>query len=148
MNNCLRKSDLLSASAQEKIDKLPYFMRYIINALLDCIENIINGKCDEETIVSAMSTVQNNTNSRFSECDLLTYDKAGNLLGFGTTNRVGVKKLLDKNGIKQVTFGNTKVGFRRDEVMALKERLDNEKKAKNEARIRNRVKKTLKKSNI
>lgn len=148
MNNCLRKSDLLSASAQEKIDKLPYFMRYIINALLDCIENIINGKCDEETIVSAMSTVQNNTNSRFSECDLLTYDKAGNLLGFGTTNRVGLKKLLDKNGIKQVTFGNTKVGFRRDEVMALKERLDNEKKAKNEARIRNRVKKTLKKSNI
>lgn len=51
MNNCLRKSDLLSASAQEKIDKLPYFMRYIINALLDCIDNIINGKCDEETIV-------------------------------------------------------------------------------------------------
>lgn len=95
-----------------------------------------------------MSTVQNNTNSRFSECDLLTYDKAGNLLGFGTTNRVGLKKLLDKNGIKQVTFGNTKVGFRRDEVMALKERLDNEKKAKNEARIRNRVKKTLKKTNI
>lgn len=144
----MKKSDLLNVSAQEKIDKLPYFMRYIINALLDCIDNIINGKCDEETIVSAMSTVQNNTNSRFSECDLLTYDKAGNLLGFGTTNRVGLKKLLDKNGIKQVTFGNTKIGVRRDEVLALKERLDNEKKAKNEARIRNRVKKTLKKSNI
>lgn len=144
----MKKSGLLNASAQEKIDKLPYFMRYIINTLLDCIDNIINGKCDEETIISAMSTVQNNTNSRFSECDLLTYDKAGNLLGFGTTNRVGLKKLLDKNGIKQVTFGNTKVGFRRDEVMALKERLDNENKAKKEARIRNRVKKTLKKSNI
>ena len=83
-----------------------------------------------------MSTVQNNTNSRFNECDLLTYDKAGELLGFGTTNRVGLKKLLDKNGIKQVAFGNTKVGFRRDEVMALKERLDNENKYKNEARIR------------
>ena len=136
MNNCLKKLDLLSASAQEKIDKLPYFMRYIINTLLDCIDNIINGKCDEETIVSAMSTVQNNTNSRFNECDLLTYDKAGELLGFGTTNRVGLKKLLDNNGIKQVTFGNTKIGFRRDEVMALRERIDNENKYKNEARIR------------
>lgn len=144
----MKKSDLLSASAQEKIDNLPYFMQYIINTLLDCIDNIINGKCDEETIVSAMSTMQNNTNSRFSECDLLTYDKAGELLGLGTTNRVGLKRLLDKNGIKQVKFGNTKVGFRRDEVMALKERLDNENKAKNEARIINRVKKTLKKSNI
>lgn len=127
----MKKSDLLNVSAQEKIDKLPYFMRYIINALLDCIDNIINGKCDEETIVSAMSTVQNNTNSRFSECDLLTYDKAGKILGFGTTNRVGLKRLLDKNGIKQVTFGNTKVGFRRDEVMALRDKLCNKQKVKN-----------------
>ena len=141
MNNCLRKSDLLSASAQEKIDNLPYFMRYVINTLLDCIDNIINGKCDEETIVSAMSTVQNNTNSRFNECDLLNYDEAGNMLGFGTTNRVGLKKLLDKNGIKQVSFGNTKVGFRRDEVMVLKDRLDSERKIENEKRIKRAWKK-------
>lgn len=132
----MKKSELLSASAQEKIDNLPYFMRYVINTLLDCIDNIINGKCDEDTIISAMNTVQNNTNSRFNEYDLLTYDKAGEMLGFGTTNRVGLKKLLDENGIKQVRFGNTKIGFRRDEVMALKERLDTENKVKNEARIR------------
>lgn len=141
MNNCLRKSDLLSASAQEKIDNLPYFMRYVINTLLDCIDNIINGKCDEETIVSAMSTVQNNTGNRFNECDLLNYDEAGDMLGFGTTNRVGLKKLLDKNGIKQVSFGNTKVGFRRDEVMVLKDRLDSERKIENEKRIKRAWKK-------
>ena len=132
----MEKSDLLSASAQEKIDNLPYFMRYIINTLLDCIDNIINGKCDEETIVSAMSTVQNNASGRFRKEDLLTYDEAGELLGFGTANRVGLKRLLDNSGIKQVKFGNTKIGFRRDEVMALRERLDNENKYKNEARIR------------
>lgn len=137
----MKKSDLLSASAQEKIDNLPYFMRYIINTLLDCIDNIINGKCDEETIVSAMSTVQNNTDNRFNECDLLNYDEAGNMLGFGTTNRVGLKKLLDKNGIKQVSFGNTKVGFRRDEVMVLKDRLDSERKIENEKRIKRAWKK-------
>ena len=137
----MEKSDLLSASAQEKIDNLPYFMRYVINTLLDCIDNIINGKCDEETIVSAMSTVQNNTGNRFNECDLLNYDEAGDMLGFGTTNRVGLKKLLDKNGIKQVSFGNTKVGFRRDEVMVLKDRLDSERKIENEKRIKRAWKK-------
>lgn len=141
----MKNFDLLNATAKGRIDKLPPFMRYVIGTLLDCIDNIINGKCDEGTIVSAMSTVQNNVNGRFSKEDLLTYDEAGNVLGFGTTNRVGLKKLLDKNGIKQVMIGNTKVGFSRSEILVLKERLNEERRIENEKRIKRSWKQTRRK---
>ena len=122
----MKSYDLLSATAQEKIDKLPFFMRYVIYKLVDCIDDIINGKCDEQLIVNTMSTLENNANSRYGKDDLMNYDKAGEALGFGTTNRTGLKKLLDKNGIHEVVINNMKVGFRRDEVMALKDKLDKE----------------------
>lgn len=114
----MRNLNLLSATAREKIDKLPFFMRYVIYKLVDCIDDIINGKCDEQILVNTMSTLENNANGRYSKDDLLNYDKAGEILGFGTTNRIGLKNLLDKN--------NMKVGFRRDEIMALKDKLDKE----------------------
>lgn len=120
MKNC----SLLSATAQEKIDKLPFFMRYVIYKLVDCIDDIINGKCDEQLLVNTMSTIENNSNGRYSKDDLLNYDKAGEALGFGTTNRTGLKKPLDKNGIHEVVINNMKVGFRRDEIIALKDKLD------------------------
>ena len=119
----MRNLNLLSATAQEKIDKLPFFMRYVIYKLVDCIDDIINGKCDEQILVNTMSTLENNANGRYSKEDLLNYDKAGESLGFGTTNRAGLKKLLDKHGIKQVVINNMKCGFRRDEIMALKDKL-------------------------
>ena len=116
-------SDLLSPTAKESIDKLPFFMKYVINVLLDCIDNIINGKCDEDIIVSAMSTMNNNARGKYSNEDLMNYDEAGEVLGFGTTNRVGLKRLLDKHGIKQVVINNMKCGFRRDEILSLKDKL-------------------------
>ena len=97
----MKKSGLLNASAEEKIDKLPFFMRYVIYKLVDCIDDIINGKCDEQLIVNTMSTLENNANSRYGKDDLMNYDKAGEALGFGSTNRIGLKRLLDKNNIKE-----------------------------------------------
>lgn len=122
----MRNTELLNEYAEEKIDKLPAVFRYIIHVLLDCIDNIINGKCDEEELVSTMSTLNNNANGRYCKDDLLNYDKAGEILGFGSTNRVGLKRLLDKNNIKEVVINNMKVGFRRSEVMALRNRLNDE----------------------
>lgn len=119
----MKKFDLLSATAQEKIDKMPFFMRYVIYKLVDCIDDIINGKCDEDILVSTMSTLENNAKGKFNNDDLMNYDQAGEALGFGTTNRVGLKRLLDKHGIKQVVINNMKCGFRRDEIMALKDKL-------------------------
>ena len=122
----MKNLNLLSATAQEKIDKLPFFMRYVIYKLVDCIDDIINGKCDEHIIVNTMSTIENNADGRYSKDDLLNYDKAGEILGFGTTNRIGLKNLLDKNNIHEVVINNMKVGFRRDEIMLLKDKLNDE----------------------
>ena len=121
----MRNLNLLSVTAQEKIGKLPFFMRYVIYKLVDCIDDIINGKCDEQILVNTMSTLENNASGRYGKEDLLNYDMAGRLLGLGS-NRVRLKRLLDSNGIKQVTINNMKCGFRRSEVLALKDRMDAE----------------------
>lgn len=110
---------LLNEETQEKVNKLPIVLKTAVNTLLECIDQIINGKCNEEVITSTMGTLHNNAKSRYGNNDVLNYDQAGKMLGFGTTNRVGLKKLLDKNGIKEVKIGNTKIGFRRDELQAL-----------------------------
>lgn len=122
----MKKYELLTASAEEKIEKLPSVMRYVIHVLLDCIDNIINGNCDEDEIISTASTLNNNASGRYCKDDLLNYDKAGAILGFGSTNRIGLKRLLDKHNIKEVVINNMKVGFRRSEVMALRDKLNDE----------------------
>lgn len=122
----MKKYALLNTSAEEKINKLPVVIRYVIHILLDCIDNIINGKCDEDEIISTVSTLNNNASGRYCKDDLLNYDKAGEILGFGSTNRVGLKRLLDKHNIKEVVINNMKVGFRRSEVMALRDKLNDE----------------------
>lgn len=119
----MKKSNLLNADAEKRINNMPTIMRCIVLTLIDCIDNIMNGECDEDAIISAMSTLNNNSKGRFCKSDLMNYDQAGEELGFGKTNRVGLKKLLNRNGIKEVCIGKIKVGFRRDEIMVLKERM-------------------------
>lgn len=140
----MKKYELLTASAEEKIEKLPFFMRYVIHKLVDCIDDIINGKCDEQLIVNTMSTLENNSKGRYSKDDLLNYDKAGEALGFGCTNRVGLKRLLDRNNIHEVVINNMKVGFRRDEIMALKDKLNDEIRKRERKRIQKEQRESLK----
>lgn len=131
----MRNTELLNEKYKEQINKLPYFMRYVVNILLDCIDNIINGKCDEDTLVSTMSTIENNINGRYCKDDLLNYDKAGEILGFGCTNRMGLKKLLDKHNIRQVVINNMKCGFRRTDIMTLRDKLNTDiKKRENKSK--------------
>lgn len=79
---------LLNEETQEKVNKLPIVLKTAVNTLLECIDQIINGKCNEEVITSTMGTLHNNAKSRYGNNDVLNYDQAGKMLGFGTTNRV------------------------------------------------------------
>lgn len=119
----------LDEETKSKIDKLPIVLKTMANYLLDSLDNIINGKCDEDTLTSTVGTLNNNAKGRICDEDVLNYDKAGEILGFGT-NRNGLKALLDKNGIKQQVINNQKCGFLRSEVMALNDKLLEERKAK------------------
>lgn len=119
----------LDEETKAKIDKLPIVLKTIANYLLDALDNIINGKCDENTLTSTVGTLNNNAKGRICDEDVLNYDKTGEILGFGT-NRNGLKALLDRNGIKQQIINNQKCGFLRSEVMALNDKLLEERKAK------------------
>lgn len=118
----------LDEETKAKIDNLPIVSKTIVNYLIDVIDSFINGKCDEDTITSTLGTLNNNAKGRIGKEDVLNYDKAGNILGFGCTNRVGLKKLLDKHGIKQVKINNMCCGFLRSEIMALKDKINAKKK--------------------
>lgn len=116
----------LDSESKEKLSKQPFIMRKAVDYLLSVINTIINGGCDESTVVSTMGTLNQNAQGRYSDDDLVNYDNACKILGFSVTNRVGLKRLLDKNGIKQVIIHNMPCGFRRDEIMALRDKLNEE----------------------
>lgn len=116
----------LDSESKDKLAKQPFIMRKAVDYLMSVINTIINGGCDESTVVSTMGTLNQNAQGRYSDDDLLDYDKACKILGFSVTNRVGLKRLLDKNGIKQVKIHNMPCGFRRDEILALRDKINKE----------------------
>lgn len=120
---------------KEKIEKLPISLRYIAKYLLDTFNKVVNGECNESEVLSTMATLEENHNGRYHNEDLMNYDKAGIALGFGTTNRNGLKQFLDLNGVKQVKINNMCCGFKRSEIMALAARLEAERKEKELKRI-------------
>lgn len=119
----------LDQETKDKIDKLPFMLKTAAHYLLEMVDNIINGNCSEDAVTSTIGTLNNNASKRYGKHDLLTYEKASDILGFGR-NLVGLKTLLDKHGIKQQVINNQKCGFLRSEVMALNDKLLEERKAK------------------
>lgn len=113
-----------SKEEQSKIDKLPIVLRHAVKYLINAIESIINGECDEDSLTDTMATLTNNAHGKYNDNDLLTYDAACKELRISITNRVKLQKLCAINGIKQVIIHNQKVGFRRSEILALKAKLD------------------------
>ena len=116
-----------------------------VNYLLDAVDKIVNGECSEGTITSTMATLNNNASGRICKDDVLNYDKAGEILGFGATNRTGLKAVLDKYGIKQVVINNMRCGFLRSDIMALRDKL-NEDIRKREAKRKRKEERELYKS--
>lgn len=112
----------LDEETKEKIERLPFALKYITNYLLQAIDDLINGKCEEDKVANLAGSLKLNSEGKYSNEDLANYDEAGKMLGFGTTNRAGLKKLLDQNGIKQVKIKNNYCGFDRGEILALKDR--------------------------
>lgn len=62
--------------------------------------------------------------------DYVTYDGAMKILCMGN-NRAGFKKLMDKYGIKNQNFNNHKIGFKRSDILAVKDKLKEERQKKN-----------------
>ena len=115
---------------QSKLDRLPLVFKLAINALLDAVRRILDGDCDESAITDTMATLNNNSQGRYADEDLVNYEEAAKILGISATNRMKLKLLLDMNNIQQVTLHNQKVGFKRTEIMALRSKLYDKRKKK------------------
>lgn len=115
---------------QSKLDRLPLVFKLAINALLDAVRRILDGDCNESAITDTMATLNNNSQGRYADEDLVNYEEAAKILGISTTNRMKLKLLLDMNNIQQVTLHNQKVGFKRTEIMALRSKLYDKRKKK------------------
>ena len=115
---------------QNKLDRLPLVFKLAINTLLDAVRHILDGDCDESAITDTMATLNNNSQGRYADEDLVNYEEAAKILGISTTNRMKLKLLLDMNNIQQVTLHNQKVGFKRTEIMALRSKLYDKRKKK------------------
>lgn len=116
----------LDEISKDKLAKQPFIIRQAANYVLNLLNTLINGGCDEDTITSTMGTLNQNAQGRYSDDDLVNYDNACKILGFSVTNRVGLKRLLDKHGIKQIKIHNTPCGFRRDEILALRDKINDD----------------------
>ena len=115
---------------QSKLDRLPLVFKLAINTLLDAVRRILDGDCDESAITDTMATLNNNSQGRYADEDLVNYEEAAKILGISVTNRMKLKLLLDMNNIQQVTLHNQKVGFKRSEIMALRSKLYDKRKKK------------------
>lgn len=116
----------ISTSDKEKIDGLNPMSRLMVDYIIGFADGIINGMISEDDIVSSFARIKQCADARYGVDDLMNYDQAGKALGFGCTNRVGLKRLLDENKIKQVVINNMKCGFRRKDIEALAERCHND----------------------
>lgn len=108
---------------KKKIDKLPVVLRMALDTLVNAVRKILNDECDESIATNTMATVNANAQSRFADEDLVNYEEAAKILGLSVTNRMRFKSIMNKHNIRQVVIHNQKVGFRRDEILALRTKL-------------------------
>lgn len=117
----------LSEEAEERVSKLSPILRLLVKQLLDWLNQAINGECNEDAVSYGLTSISDNSNGRYRDEDLCTYDESMKILHL-SNNRVGFKRLMDKNGIEQVIMSNMKVGFPKASILSLSARLKSEKK--------------------
>lgn len=112
----------IDLNSKQKLAGLPLASRKLAEYLIDFADCVINGKINEDEVICTIGTLNQNANARYGKEDLMNYDKAGLALGFGN-NRSGLKKLLDRYNVKQVVINNMRCGFRRSEIMAIRDKI-------------------------
>lgn len=103
------KSDIYDI-IKEEVDALSPIRKLVFSTIFGRIFDIFSADCNEDELAGALNTI----------------DK----LCMGN-NRAGFKKLMDKYGIKNQSFNNHKIGFKRSDILAVKDKLKEERQKKN-----------------
>lgn len=112
----------LTSEEKERISELPPLFRIVLDTLMRWIRQLIYGECDEGTITDMAGKINASTQGYVHEDNQVTLDQAMKILGF-RQNRVGCVNLLKKHGIINETINNVHIGYNRDKVIALKNKL-------------------------
>ena len=90
------------------------------------IRDLKNGECTDEQIDDLISKTEPRSRGYFREEDFVTADEAMRILKLGQ-NRNRFFDLLKVYKIQAQTFNGVKIGYKREEIHKLKERLAKEK---------------------
>ena len=90
------------------------------------LRDLKSGECTDEQIDDLIATTEPRSRGYFREEDFVTADEAMKILHLGQ-NRNRFFDLLKVYKIQSQTFNGVKIGYRREEIHKLKERLAKEK---------------------
>lgn len=92
-------------------------LTYLRQVLQDAIDRIDRDECSETEVAYMIEKANAECKGYFNKESFVNYDEAMRILHIG--NRVTLKSLLDKHGVKMQKVNNKPVGFYRSEVEAL-----------------------------
>ena len=113
---------------ENKFDYKPLSLKkqYVWKLCKQILRDLKNGECTEEEIDDLIARTEPRSRGYFREEDFVTADEAMRILCFGQ-NRTRFFDLIKVYKIESQTFNGVKIGYRREEIHKLKERLVKEK---------------------
>lgn len=100
-------------------DKLTMVKKIALQLLDNIKERIINNECSDDDLLTSMAKLDAKSNGYVNPKEMLTYDKAMNMLGI--RNRNTFSTLCKKHNIKNVKINNMSVGFHKSDIDKLKQ---------------------------
>lgn len=100
-------------------DKLTMVKKIALQLLDNIKERIINNECSDDDLMTSMAKLDAKSNGYVNPKEMLTYDKAMNMLGI--RNRNTFSNLCKKHNIKNVKINNMSVGFHKSDIEKLKQ---------------------------
>ena len=100
--------------------------QYVWKLCKQILRDLKNGECTEEEIDDLIAKTEPRSRGYFREEDFVTADEAMKILHLGQ-NRNRFFDLIKVYKIESQTFNGVKIGYRREEIHKLKERLAKEK---------------------
>lgn len=100
--------------------------QYVWKLCKQVLRDLKNGECTEEQIDDLISKTEPRSRGYFREEDFVTADEAMKILKLGS-NRNRFFDLIKVYKIQSQTFNGVKIGYPKEEIYKLKERLAKEK---------------------
>lgn len=100
-------------------------MKRMALAVINTVKEQVINDCSDDEISNTMARIHPDLRGTYREEDFMNYDQALKLLGIGY-NRTRLNELAKKYHVKNHTFKNNHIGFKREDIEMLKRILASE----------------------